>query len=177
MSIYATGRSVGIEIDEDDAMRPIFWEVYFQHVPNHINEQNGYGGPDWDEWLPAFVHRPDCTMRKGTISNSRTGEAYDWHECYCGDRAVFVCDDLTTKATPRNGQEYVNPVLVLTGAEYRSIGWCELMERIETSVSERRAAADHGERLYLTDEERDLILAARAAQAKRDADERRALGA
>jgi hypothetical protein len=139
MSIYATGFQIKVEDEARGGSFDDAWiEVYAQFVPNHINAQNGYGGPNWDEWLPAFVHKPDCQMRTQSIPPA-TGrdEPYIYHDCLCGDRAVFICDDLTRKGTERNGQEYVNPVLVLTGAEYDAITWTDMLARIEESVAER----------------------------------------
>lgn len=155
MSIYGTGFHIQIEDDSRGGWLADAWiEVYGQFVPNHINEQNGYGGPGWDEWLPAFVHKPGCTqhnspyynravagepgwLREYCDADDEGAERRDYYECDCGPRAVFICDDLTKKATDRNGQEYVNPVLVLTGAEYEAITWDEMLRRIESSVAER----------------------------------------
>lgn len=157
MSIYATLFNIQIE-DEDHggAFEDAWFEVWGQGVPNHINEENGYAGPAWDEWLPAFVHKPDCKRSEYVYYDKPAEDAgVDWirqitdpddpkakrrveHSCDCGMRAVFICDDLTKKATERNGQEYVNPVLVLTGAEYDALSFPDLLERIEESVAERR---------------------------------------
>lgn len=136
MSIYATIWNILLE-DEDHggAYSDAWFEVWCQAVPNHINEQNGYGGPGFDEWLPAFIHEPGCVMRKTEIP-SRSVEP-DWYDCDCGDRAYFICDKFTTKATPRNGQEYVNPLLVLTGPEYRAMTWTDMLIRLEEAVAAR----------------------------------------
>jgi hypothetical protein len=160
MSIYAGGWTIQVE----DEARGGFWsddwvKVWAQFVPNHINEQNGYSGPGWDEWLPAFVHQPGCHMRTFTYYTKPT--EVEWvhqhcdesdpaavknvsYDCECGARAVFICDDLTTKGTERNGQEYINPVLVLTGAEYVAITWKDMLTRITESVAERRQPAEAG---------------------------------
>lgn len=116
-------------------MRRAWVEVWCQSVPNHINEQNGYGGPGFDEWLPAFVHEPGCVMRTTKIRH-RSGTD-DYYDCDCGDRAYVICDRLTTKGTPRCGQEYVNPLMVLTGPEYRAISWAEMLARLEDAVAAR----------------------------------------
>jgi hypothetical protein len=154
VSIYCSDWSIQIEDDDHGGSFEGAWlEVYCQVVPNHINEQNGYGGPHWDEWLPAFIHKPDCTMRTTTYHVRPTDHAMivehcdagdtgaeprKYHDCECGPRAVFLCDDLTTKGTARNGQEYVNPVLVLTWPEYEAATFSDLLDRITESVAERR---------------------------------------
>lgn len=159
MSIYATLWTIQVE-DEDagGSFEDAWIEVYAQGVPNHINEQNGYGGPGWDEWLPAFVHQPGCQQRQ-TVYHDKPAEdaGVDWirqsaspddpkaergvyHDCACGLRAVFILthDALTKKGTKRNSQEYVNPLLVLTGAEYQASTWEDMLQRIMEALSERR---------------------------------------
>lgn len=157
MSIYATLWQIQIpDEDRGGSWSDAWWEVYAQGVPNHINEQNGYAGPAWDDWLPAFQHKAGCVQRvqvyydrpadDGGVAWIRQScepdhpqaERRDYHDCECGLRAVFLCDDLTKKGTARNGQEYVNPVLVLTGVEYESIPFADLLQRIEDAVAERR---------------------------------------
>lgn len=153
MSIYATMWDIQIEDEARGGACSEAWhEVYAQGVPNHINEQNGYVGERWDDWMPAFVHQDGCQMRKQTFYRRSTNhpavwehceagddgaESWDHYTCLCGLRAVFIVDQLTTKGTERNGQEYVNPVLVLTGAEYEALSFGDLLQRIEESVAER----------------------------------------
>jgi hypothetical protein len=155
MSIYATMWTIQIEDESRGGSFSDAWhEVYAQGVPNHINEQNGYGGERWDDWLPAFVHQSGCKQRAFTYYTKPVEDGPEWlvrhcdesdegaekqvsYDCLCGMRAVFIVDRLTTKGTERNGQEYVNPVLVLTGAEYEALSFGDLLQRIEESVSER----------------------------------------
>jgi hypothetical protein len=155
VSIYATLFNIQVKDEDHGGSWEDAWiEVWGQGVPNHINEENGYGGPAWDEWLPAFVHKPDCKRSeyvyfiKPDPEHAMFSQPCECDDpearrrtqitCDCGMRAVFICDDLTKKATERNGQEYVNPVLVLTGAEYDALSFPDLLERIESSVAERR---------------------------------------
>lgn len=102
MSIYGTLWHLNFPDPSD--LEPFGVTVYAQAVPAHID----YDGEGW-EFLPPPV--PD------------TGEAYNF-------RAVVLCAPWTTKGTARNGQEYVNPLLTLTGAEYRAATWIELHDRI-----------------------------------------------
>ncbi|HVQ45129.1 MAG TPA: hypothetical protein VMT30_09320 [Candidatus Saccharimonadia bacterium] len=162
MSIYATMWQIKVPDEANGgSFSDAWWEVYAQGVPNHINEQNGYSGPIWDDWLPAFQHAEGCVqhvkvfydrpadsagvdwIRQACEPDHPQATRGDYHDCDCGLRAVFICDELTTKGTERNGQEYVNPLLVLTGAEYQTIVWEDLLIRITDAVSERTAAPPH----------------------------------
>ncbi len=84
-------------------------DIYAQGVPAHID----YTGPGWDEWLPAPVEDTDGNMR-----------------------AVFICGPKTRKVTERNGQEYVNALVVLSGAEYDCITFRDLFNRITDAIEE-----------------------------------------
>jgi hypothetical protein len=88
--------------------------VWVQAVPDHIQDT----GPEWDEWLPPPV--PE--------------ESGLW-------RAVFFVVEGTDKATERNGQEYVDPLLVLTGKQFKAAKWVDLMVRLEDALALRYAAA------------------------------------
>jgi hypothetical protein len=90
-----------------------FVEVFAQAVPQHIN----YTGEAW-EWLPPPVS-PNAPY----------------------PRAVVICGPYTTKVTPRCGQEYANPLLILTGEEYAGITWRDLWDRIDVALE------DHLQRL------------------------------
>ena len=45
-------------------------------------------------------------------------------------RAVVIVTEETGKGTPRNGQEYISPLLTLTGTEYSKLPFPELHKRI-----------------------------------------------
>ena len=99
-------------------VREAWVRVWAQAVPPHIDA----AGPGWDEWLPppvpeyvAGVHRDDRGV----------------------PRAVFFVLDGTLKATARNGQEYVDPLLVLTGEDYVARPWGRLMEALERLLTRR----------------------------------------
>lgn len=112
MSIYATLWHLYFPRDGDwaDDLDDLV-ELYAQAVPPHID----YTGPIWD-WLPPPV--PDT----------------DDLEVVPTPRAVFIVGPNTSKGTARNGQEYVNPLLVLTGEEYERIRWVDLLKRIQQAL-------------------------------------------
>ena len=84
-------------------------EIYVQGVPAHID----YIGPAWD-FLPPPVHPDGNTMR-----------------------AVFFVERGDEKGTPRCGQEYVKPLLMLTGKEYENIRFVDLLARLEESLDRK----------------------------------------
>jgi hypothetical protein len=83
--------------------------IYAQGVPAHIGDT----GPIWD-WLPPPVEDRDGNLR-----------------------AVFICSPWTRKGTDRNGQEYRNYLLMLTGEEYERITWHELWVRIGEALEQQ----------------------------------------
>lgn len=84
-------------------------EIFAQAVPAHID----YTGPQWD-FLPPPVDP------EGNIP-----------------RAVFFVEPTDGKGTERCGQEYVRPILALTGNEYSEIGFVDLMRRLEEALDAR----------------------------------------
>ncbi len=50
------------------------------------------------------------------------------------NRAVVFVTDETQKGTKRNGQEYANPLFVMTGEEYARMSFEELLHRIEEAI-------------------------------------------
>lgn len=115
MSIYAT-----------------LWSLKFPRFGDY------YGGCEWirvtAQGVPAHIGTPT------------PGEGYEDGDPYAhflpppvevnadGDaefmRAVVIVTEETKKGTARSGQEYVNPLLVLSGRDYASIPFAELHERI-----------------------------------------------
>jgi hypothetical protein len=83
-----------------------FIDILVQGVPPHID----YVGPQWD-FLPAPVDPNGISMR-----------------------AVFFVEAGDEKGTPRCGQEYVKPLLMLTGNEYDEIRFSDLMTRLEEAL-------------------------------------------
>jgi len=114
MSIYGTEHYIGIN---DDGFKDEFHHVAVQLVSSHIRHE----GPGW-EWLPP--NRTDITEKQAE------------EEGYLHPRAVFFIADWTEKGTARNGQEYVNPLLMLTGEEYEKIPFRELIGRLEDAIQE-----------------------------------------
>ncbi|MBI2761351.1 MAG: hypothetical protein HYX51_08005 [Chloroflexi bacterium] len=115
MSIYATlwelkwPRDGAWASSDDD-----YVEVWCQAVPAHIGHPSDYPeGDPYADFLPPPVRLDEV--------EEPYGPPY---------RAVFICGPLTTKGTTRSGQEYVDPLIVLTGDEYESITWPALHERI-----------------------------------------------
>jgi hypothetical protein len=86
-----------------------FVRIWAQAVPPHID----YVGPQWD-FLPPPVDPEGPIMR-----------------------AVYFVEDGDEKGTPRCGQEYVKPLLVLTGKEYAEIRFEDLMARLEESLDKK----------------------------------------
>lgn len=83
-----------------------FVDILVQGVPPHID----YVGDGW-EFLPPPVDPEGSVMR-----------------------AVFIVELGDDKGTPRCGQEYVKPLLVLTGKEYDDIRFSELISRLEEAL-------------------------------------------
>jgi hypothetical protein len=84
-------------------------KLHIQGVPPHID----YVGEPW-EFLPPPVDPEGNTMR-----------------------AVFIVEQGEEKGTPRCGQEYVNPLLMLTGAEYETVRFVDLLQKIEEALDRR----------------------------------------
>lgn len=83
-----------------------FVEILIQGVPPHID----YVGPQW-EFLPPPVNPNSSSMR-----------------------AVFIVEAGDDKGTPRCGQEYVKPLLVLSGKEYDDIRFSDLISRLDQAL-------------------------------------------
>jgi len=90
-----------------------FVDVLIQGVPPHID----YVGPQWD-FLPPPVDPDGAVMR-----------------------AVVFVEAGDDKGTQRGAQEYVRPLLMLTGKEYEGIRFVDLMTRLEDALD-----AKYGER-------------------------------
>jgi hypothetical protein len=149
MSIYATGWILCLPVDvpcapeEQDASyyahgddisgpgrptRERWIEVVFQHVPNHLNEENGY---DWD-WLPAFTHKAGCVRRVHTLTSQGQNSTYT--DCDCGDRCVVVLDE---DHEDKDGQRYINPLLILNARDYETAPFDELLGMVSNALEAR----------------------------------------
>jgi len=115
MSIYATLWSLKFPRYGDDYVGCEWVEVIAQGVPGHIGTPTqGFGYEDGDPYA-EFLPPPVEVNAEGDSEFMRA--------------VVFVTEE-TKKGTARSGQEYVNPLYVLSGREYAAMSFAELHERI-----------------------------------------------
>ena len=115
MSIYATLWQLKFPKDGDDYLGCEWITVTAQGVPPHIGSPTpGCGYEDGDPYA-AFLPPPVHTDADGEYEYMRA--------------VVFVTED-TPKGTERSPQEYVQPLLVLTGEEYANMTFDTLYTRI-----------------------------------------------
>ncbi|MBI1997852.1 MAG: hypothetical protein HYS66_15455 [Deltaproteobacteria bacterium] len=115
MSIYATLWSLMFPRFGDHYAGCEWVEVVAQGVPGHIGTPTpGFGYEDGDLYA-EFLPPPVAVDSEGDSEFMRA--------------VVFVTRG-TPKGTPRSPQEYVNPLLVLSGRDYASITFADLHERI-----------------------------------------------
>ena len=119
MSIYATLWSIQVQDPAAPLTKPRWVTVTAQAVPPHIGSPTpGSGYEDGDPYA-VFLPPPVETDEMGSAQYNRA--------------VVFVTDE-TEKGTERSGQEYVNPLLVLTGEEYAKMPFDELLHRLEEAI-------------------------------------------
>jgi hypothetical protein len=119
MSIYATLWSIQIQDPASPSTMPRWVRVTAQAVPPHIGSQTpGCGYEDGDPY-GDFLPPP--------VETNKDGEAEY-------NRAVVFVTDKTRKGTTRNGQEYVNPLLVLTGEAYANMPFQTLLGKLEEAI-------------------------------------------
>ena len=115
MSIYATLWKLKFPKEGDEYLNCEWIEVTAQAVPAHIGSPTpgcGYeNGDPYAAFLPA------------ALQTDADGDA-------SFDRAVVFITEYSIKGTARNPQEYVSPLLVLTGEEYSHLSFPELHRRI-----------------------------------------------
>lgn len=115
MSIYATLWSLKFPRYGDRYVGCEWTEVTAQGVPAQIGTPTpGFGyenGDPYAEFLPPPME-------------------VDVHGDSKFVRAVVIITEETKKGTDRSAQEYINPLLVLSGREYASVAFAELHERI-----------------------------------------------
>jgi len=115
MSIYATLWSLMFPRFGDHYFGCEWVEVVAQGVPGHIGTPTpGFGYEDGDLYS-EFLPPPVPVDSEGDSEFMRA--------------VVFVIRG-TAKSTPRSPQEYVNPLLVLSGRDYASITFADLHDRI-----------------------------------------------
>jgi hypothetical protein len=115
VSIYATLWILQFP-QEGDSHRDCEWiEVIAQAVPAHVGSPTpGCGYEDGDPFA-AFLPPAIATDAEGNAP---------FH------RAVAIVTKHSLKGTERSGQEYVSPLLLLTGEEYARLTFDDLHERI-----------------------------------------------
>ena len=115
MSIYATLWRLKFPSDGDDHTGCGWVEVIAQGVPSHI----GLPHPD----APGDATDPYASFLPPVVVVSA-------HDDDPPMRAVVFVTKGTRKGTDRSGQEYVNPLLVLSGREYATMPFGDLHGKI-----------------------------------------------
>jgi len=119
MSIYSTLWVLRFPRFGDSHTGCEWVEVTGQGVPAHVGTPSlGYGyeaGDPYGSFLPSPVP---------------VNIAVDEQRI----RAVVAVTRGTPKGTERSGQEYAQPLLVMSGAEYSTIPFGELIERISSAL-------------------------------------------
>jgi hypothetical protein len=115
MSIYATLWSLKFPKFGDEHLGCEWIKVTAQGVPPHIGSPTpGMGYEDGDPYAD-FLPPPVATDEDGDSQHMR---------------AVVIVTEETEKGTRRNGQEYIDPLLTLSGDEYSTLTFPELHKRI-----------------------------------------------
>lgn len=107
MSIYATLWSLRFPRHGDEYPGCGWITVTAQGVPDHVGRYPGEEDP-YAEFLPPLPPIPDEESMRAV---------------------VFVTEE-TRKGTPRSGQEYEDPLLVITGEEYEKTSFGTLHRRL-----------------------------------------------
>ena len=115
MSIYATLWKLKFPKDGDDYPGCEWVTVTAQGVPPHIGSPSPGSGYENGDPYASFLPPPVHTDEDGESKYMRA--------------VVFVAEH-THKGTPRSPQEYVNPLLVLTGEVYAGMTFETLYTRI-----------------------------------------------
>jgi len=115
MSIYATLWVLRFPAKGDYHSRCDWVDILAQSVPAHIGTPTPGFGSDGSD--------PFATFLPPAIPVDEDGDAKN-------PRAVVFVTKYSLKGTERNGQEYLSPLLVLTGQEYAEITFADLHDRI-----------------------------------------------
>lgn len=115
MSIYATLWTLQFPKEGDEHPDCEWIRVRAQAVPAHIGSPTPGMGCESGDPYAAFL--------PPAVETDAGGDA-PFH------RAVVIVTEYSFKGTERNGQEYVSPLLVLTGEEYVCLTFEELHRRI-----------------------------------------------
>ena len=115
MSIYATLWTLKFPKEGDEHLGCEWIEVSAQAVPAHVGSPTPGCGYEEGDPYAAFLPPAVATDAHGNAQ---------YH------RAVAIVTEYSIKGTERSGQEYVSPLLLLTGEEYARMTFQELHERI-----------------------------------------------
>ncbi len=115
VSIYATLWTLKFPKEGDDHLGCEWIEVRAQAVPAHVGSPTP--GCGYEEGDPYAAFLPPA------VATDADGNA-PFH------RAVIIVTEYSLKGTERSGQEYVSPLLVLTGEQYARASFEELYKRI-----------------------------------------------
>ena len=130
MSIYATLWKLKFPEKGDEYPGCDWIEVTAQGVPAHIGTPNpGSGYEDGDPY-GTFLPPPVETDSDGNAPFMRA--------------VVFVTEN-SVKGTERSGQEYADPLLLLTGEEYARITFKELHARLCDALRDEGGPGSHGD--------------------------------
>jgi hypothetical protein len=141
MSIYATLWSLKFPRFGDDYIGCEWIGVTAQGVPAHIGTPTrGFGYEEGDPYA-EFLPPPVEVNTEGDSDFMR---------------AVVIITEETQKGTPRSPQEYVKPLLLLSGREYASISFIDLHTRICDAL--RGSGPQVVAQSFTADDEIQLIL-------------------
>ena len=115
VSIYATLWTLKFPKEGDDHLGCEWIEVRAQAVPAHVGSPTPACGYEEGDPYAAFLPPAVATDADGNAP---------FH------RAVIIVTEYSLKGTERSGQEYVSPLLVLTGEQYARASFEELYKRI-----------------------------------------------
>lgn len=119
MSIYATLWHLRFPRFGDAYVGCEWVDVLAEGVPAHIGTPTPGDGYEAGDPYEAFL--PAALRIEGGVSEDDL-------------RAVVFVLSMSTKGTARAGQEYVSPLLVLTGAEYAAMPFQTLHDRLSAAL-------------------------------------------
>ena len=124
MSIYATLWTLQFPKEGDNHLDCEWIKVTAQAVPAHIGSPTPGQGYETGDPFAAFLPPAVKTDAEGNAPF---------------DRAVVFVTEHSLKGTERSGQEYLSPLLVLTGEEYARLTFEQLHDRLCDALRGNRA--------------------------------------
>lgn len=121
MSIYATLWKLKFPVDLCDPVNRKWVEVTAQAVPAHVGTPTVGFGYENDDPFSDFLPPP--------INVDTDGDARHY-------RAVVLVTPQTQKGTAKNGQEYVDPLLVFDGETYSNLSFKALYEKVISAIKD-----------------------------------------